>query len=241
MPASMKCPQCGLVQMARPTCKSCGAPLADPAPMPGPSPIQVATPVTPSPVPGESPPKRNSKTRIQEYLGLGLVGLGLLLSVVAFVFTDEVGPLRLLGGMGACGIGLAFYANAKGRSVAWCAAVLFPILGPLLALLVLSRQAQSAPRHRQLAELSIVSWLPFYGIFGGGMFGDINASAAFYLMGALGLAAALLAHVALFLITRRPRKSAGWGLVYVALGITYLHLPFFVSVCAHVLAKWSAR
>ena len=34
MVLSMKCPGCGLMQMARPTCKSCGSPLGGPAPRP---------------------------------------------------------------------------------------------------------------------------------------------------------------------------------------------------------------
>jgi phosphoglycerol transferase MdoB-like AlkP superfamily enzyme len=36
MAAGMKCPACGLMQMARPTCKSCGSPLGGPAERPSP-------------------------------------------------------------------------------------------------------------------------------------------------------------------------------------------------------------
>ena len=36
MAAGMKCPGCGMMQMARPTCKSCGSPLGGPAERPSP-------------------------------------------------------------------------------------------------------------------------------------------------------------------------------------------------------------
>jgi len=44
----VRCPKCGLMQMPRPACKSCGAPLGGAEWRPSPPPAQVSRPVTPS-------------------------------------------------------------------------------------------------------------------------------------------------------------------------------------------------
>src|SRR5512136_2988347 len=55
------CPKCGLMQMNRPACKSCGIPLSDSALVPSPFPA-LSTPgerrYAPDPSGGQSPPPR---------------------------------------------------------------------------------------------------------------------------------------------------------------------------------------
>lgn len=54
-----KCPKCGLVQLANPVCKSCGATLQAPTPRPSPSPVPIRqpTPASPPPSLSQAPPQ----------------------------------------------------------------------------------------------------------------------------------------------------------------------------------------
>lgn len=71
-------------------------------------------------------PGIDDKTRKLKYWGLGLTLLGLGVQV----FTQD---FWFLIGMGICGVGLACYAKAKGRHIAWCVGALLPVLGPIIA------------------------------------------------------------------------------------------------------------
>ena len=88
----------------------------------------------PKPVP------QDDKARKLKYWGLGLVGLGLVFELL-FIFLGSPSVLLSIGGMIFCGIGLVCYAKSRGSSIAWgLAAVLF-VIGPLLAVIDINREA----------------------------------------------------------------------------------------------------
>lgn len=141
MAASVRCPRCGLTQMASPTCKACGAALGGPAQPSGPPPDDARAPVAPS-----LPRNSSDKTRKQKIAGLVLVSIGTVLPFLPFL-TRGVGSYfespELLGwlvpaGVVLCGVGLACYADSKGLTIAWGLMALFFLIGPLLVLLGLS-------------------------------------------------------------------------------------------------------
>jgi len=101
--ASTRCVKCGLIQSARPICKSCGAVLGNPT---------SGEPTVPI--------FQKDITKKQIIGGDILVALGLSLMVWG---RGAVG----LVGMAICGIGLAYCAKAKGRSL-WWSALAFAIL-----------------------------------------------------------------------------------------------------------------
>ncbi len=101
---TMKCPACGLMQMAGPTCKSCGRPLGGPAPRPGPPQIQPRTEVAATS--GQGPTKKSKKFLVVLGAGLlvlvawGIIGFGVLklwsygsqLGAGSKAYVDEVVP-----------------------------------------------------------------------------------------------------------------------------------------------------
>lgn len=191
-------------------------------------------------IPASPPPEKDYNTGKQHNWGVGLVILGLAVEFLQVVFFSNWRvPLLMWVGMGMCGIGLAYYAKVKERSVAWCATALFPFLGPLLGLLALSRQAplvsRPGPRDCQLANLSVVAALASWTVFGGAMFGEIKPpEGALMLIVATSLAAVLLGHLSMFRIMLSRGELKGWGLVFVALGMSYplllSNLPLLASL-----------
>ncbi len=78
MAASVKCPKCGLVQMARPSCKGCGAVLGGPPPSPrAPSPPGARTTAGPKSVAKDAEASSSSSPRIAT-IGPGLLMGGVL-------------------------------------------------------------------------------------------------------------------------------------------------------------------
>ena len=101
---------------------------------------------------------QTDKTSKQKYWGLVLVALGLVFEILRFA-----APGLLIVGMVICGIGLAYYAKSRGRSVAWSAFALWPIAGAFLGLLVLAVKPMSAAQiFGWLAVLVLI--MGFYAI-----------------------------------------------------------------------------
>ena len=79
----------------------------------------------------------------QKSVGLAMIVVGLGLE---FYFSPwKIGlSVQAVVGMAVSGIGLAYYAKAKGRSIAWCAIALLPIVGPILGLIALRQNWRSS-------------------------------------------------------------------------------------------------
>ncbi len=88
----------------------------------------------PKPVP------QGDKARKLKYWGLGLVGLGLVFELL-FIFLGSPSVLLSIGGMIFCGIGLVCYAKSRGSSIAWGLAAVLLVIGPLLAVIDINREA----------------------------------------------------------------------------------------------------
>lgn len=139
MAASVACPRCGLTQIARPTCKACGAVLGDAIP-PSNATHPLAGPQSISPASSRPPTTKmpaDGSSRLPHF-GLGLIGAGLVTFFIGDLFEGPVLPLCILAHMGLCGIGLGCYATAKGRATRWSLAALFPLIGPVVGVIVLA-------------------------------------------------------------------------------------------------------
>jgi len=87
----------------------------------------------------DAQPNKVSKLK---YWGLGILGIVLVIS--GLVLSVSGGTPALFAGMTVSGIGLAFYAKAKGRSIAWCALALLPLIGPVVGLFIEERVSPNA-------------------------------------------------------------------------------------------------
>ena len=108
---------------------------------------------------------QTERARKQKYWGLGLVAFGLVFQILSVTFG---GLVFLIVGLVLGGIGLAYFAHFRGRSVAWGAFAFWPFVGAiagLLALAIMKRPNAETSQSKSMSARQLKwGWLLYVGV-----------------------------------------------------------------------------
>ena len=167
MAAGLKCPGCGMMQMARPTCKSCGSPLGGPAQRPSPlqPPQQEFAPFRGAEQDSEERPQA-VKTAVKVLWGSMAVGLVKIpLDFAHLRAMVAMAPVAALIG-GLSGYALIAFLIAKisaGRNWARIVWLILSAIGVPLNFAIISAEFTRAPGMGALSLLAV--GMQVYGLF----------------------------------------------------------------------------